>query len=371
MVPTQGPGAATPDTLPPSEAAPAMSASDRSTPQAPPASTAEPPRPAAETPSRPRLLVLDLIDKGAGPDVTAVINAAVQAQAVESFVLGEAVTATQLRVALDASATQLMLGCDVEECMVDVAKTVNATVALGGSVTKAGDDVVITVTTVRTSDGSRTGQQQRMVPVNRDLTYYAAKQLASLVLTGKTVDPTVPVLVNVDQNDATIIVDGKEVGVGDDATVRLSPGEHEVRVRKNGFVEWTGRVTVVEATPLSITARLVRDRVELWPVSVGAGALTVVLGGVSVGTWIAAQQLYDGSFGGDPATSYLGQSPTTSEQLKSKADLITVLSGGRAARGETGTPGIATIAAALAGVTGIATVALVTTDIILGASGAE
>lgn len=315
--------------------------------------------------------MLDLVDKGAGPDVTAVINAAVQAQAVESFVIGEAVTATQLRVALDASATQLMLGCDVEGCMVDVAKTVNATVALGGSVTKAGDDVVITVTTVRTSDGSRTGQQQRKVPVNRDLTYYAARQLAALVLTGKTVDPTVPVLVNVDQSDAAVIVDGKQVGVGDDTTVRLSPGEHEVRVRKGGFVEWIGRVTVVEATPLSLTARLIKERVELWPVSVGAGALTVVLGGVSLGTWMAAQQLYDGSFGGDPSTSYLGQSPTTTEQLKSKADLITVLSGGRGALGEPGTPGIATITAVLAGVTGLATAALMTTDIILGANDAE
>jgi hypothetical protein len=315
--------------------------------------------------------VLDLVDKGAGPEVTAAINAAVQAQAIESFVIGDAVTATQLRVALDASATQQLLGCDAEGCMVDVAKTVNALVALGGSVTKAGDDVVITVTTVRTSDGSRTAQQQRKVPLNRDLTFYAAKQLASLVLTGKAVDPTVPVVVHVDQKDAHIIVDGKEVATGADATVRLSPGEHEVRVRKDGFVEWVGQATVAEATPVSLTARLIEDRVELWPVSIGAGAVTLVLGGVSVGTWIVAQQLFDGSFGGDPATSYLGQSPATTEQLKSKADLITLLSGGRDPSGGFGTPGIATVTAALAGVTGAATVALVTTDLILGAGASE
>lgn len=313
--------------------------------------------------------MLDLVDKGAGSEVTAAINAAVQAQAVESFKLGDTVTTGQLRVALDASALQQVSGCESERCMVDIARSVEATIALGGSVAALNDNVVMTVTAVKIADGTRLAQVQRVVPLNRDLYFYAAKQLVAIALTGRTVDPTVPVIVRVDQPESLILVDGKSVTVeGVGGAVALPPGQHEIRVRKGGFIDWITTVTIEEGTPLIVEAKLVADRVKLWPVSVGAGALTLVLAGTSLGTFIAAQQLYDGGIGGEPSTSYQKQVPVTQEQLKAKADLITLLAGGRDASNPLGTPGIATVTGALAVVSGLATIALVTTDLVLGAA---
>lgn len=304
---------------------------------------------------------MDLVDKGAGADVTNAINQAMQGQAVQSH-LGETVTATQVKIALDAAANQAMVGCESEACMTDIAKTVEAAVVLGGSVAKVGDDYLITLLAVNPRDGSRISQVQRKVPGNRELYYYAARQLTSIALTGRSVDPRVPVVVNVGDGEGQIIVDGKEVGTGASITVQLDPGSHEIRVRKSGKAEWKTIVNVEEATPLQVTADLVDDRIELWPVAIatGGGALAALVTGAAFGA--AAQDDFDGSidflglYTKTPADSYAFKEPVDSQELFALEQSVN-----RNALG-------ANIAWGTAAVLGIATAGLVATDLILGAS---
>lgn len=356
------PGEPAAPTVPAATAAP--SATTTSSPEAaaapavvtPPATTTT--TTALPPPSKPRLLVLDLVDKGAGTEITGAVNQAVQGQAVQSH-LGETVTSTQVKIALDAAANQAMVGCESEACMSDIGKTVEAAIILGGSVAKVGDDFLITLTAVNARDGSRLGQAQRKVPANRELYYYAARQLASIVLTGRSVDPRVPVVVAIDGGDeATIIVDGKELGTSAQLTVQLDPGSHEIRVRKSGKAEWKTVISIEEATPLQVTAALVDDRVELWPVAIATGVGAVILGGTGAAFGIAAQDDYDGGFGvfNQKATSYLNKEPVDSQELFTLQQNVE-----RNAL-------IANVLYGTAAVLAVTTAGLIATDLILGAS---
>jgi hypothetical protein len=231
--------------------------------------------------TRPRLLVIDIADKGAGPEITAAVNQALQQQAILSH-QGEAVTATQIKLLLDAQATQQLLGCDSEACMVGVGTLVEADLIMGGNVARVGDDVVITVLTVDPTDGRRVKQEQRKTPLNKDLYYYAARQLSSLVLTGKAADPRVPVIVQVMAGGAaaegTIIIDGKDVGLASSKQIELDPGAHEIMVKRPGFTTWRTLLDVVEGAPQQVTATLIAERIELWPVAIATGAAAVATG---------------------------------------------------------------------------------------------
>ncbi len=340
--------------------------------------------------TKPRLLVIDIADKGAGLAITQAVDQAIQAQALASH-NGETVTTTQIRVLLDAQATQQLVGCDSEACMADIGKTIEADVIMGGNVTKVGDDIVITVLTVDPKDGRRIKQEQRKTPINRDLYYYAAKQLASLVLTGKAADPRVPVIVNVIADSApaegSIMVDGKIVATGSSSRVELDPGQHELVVKRSGFADWRTVLDVQEGTPLEVTANIVQERLYLWPVAVVTGIAAVGTGVAAFLMFDHAQGLYDGT-GFFNANTKVGKdgpyttvSPTNSAELCTREREIAFFSGrapvGDESLGTSNTCGVAAgpgVGASLglaSAVLGTATVVLLGTDLIIGATASE
>ncbi len=345
------PAEAAPPATPPDAAAPAPAIAEA----APPAASPLPP------PAKPRLLAMDIVDKGAGLEVTNAINQAVQGQAVESH-LGETVTTTQIKLLLDASANQQMLGCDAEACMASVGRLVEASIILGGNVAKVGEDFLVTILVVNPKDGTRVAQQQRKVPANRELYYYAAKQLTSLALTGRAVDPRVPVVIAVkDGAMGTIIVDGQERGLAASLTVQLDPGQHEIRVRAGGKAEWKTILSVEDATPVQVTADLVDARISLWPAAVATGAGTIVLTGAALMTGLVAEDLYSGTidlplYDAKPETSYLQPEPIDSLTLYQREQGVRLASG------------VANGLYITGALLSVVTVALVTTDVILAAS---
>jgi TolB-like protein len=339
-------------------------------PAAAPSDTA--PQPAAPAPSvlpaptKPRLLVLELVDKGAGPEITNAVSQAVAGQALQSFTLGEVITQQQIKVALDASSTQALLGCESAQCMTDVGKTVEAATILGGSVAKVGDDVLVSILVVNARDGSRVAERQQKVPVSRELYYYAARQLTSLALTGRTADPRVPVEVKLgpdDAGDATFIVDGKEVAVGQSTKVDLDPGSHEIRVRMGGKAEWKTLVSVEEATPVRLVADLVDTTIALWPIAIGTGVASALAFGGFAYAGLVATDGYEGSidvplpfFGTTKEDSYVHKEPVDSAGLYAKETEV-----GQASL-------VANIFAGSAAVLGAATVALIVTELVLNAT---
>jgi hypothetical protein len=333
---------------------------------------------------------MDLADKGAGADITNAVNQAVQGQALTSHT-GETVTVTQIRVLLDAQATQQLVGCDAEACMTDIGKSVEADVIMGGNVTKVGDDIVITVITVDPTTGKQLKLQQRKTPLNRDLYYYAAKQVTSLALTGKAADPRVPVVINVLDKAAaaegSIMVDGKLVATASSTRLDLDPGQHELVVKRAGFADWKSVIDVQEASPLQVTSNLVQERVYLWPVAVATGIAAVATGVTAAIMFDHAHNLYDGQgvlFTNKKTGAegpYTTVTPTDTAELCKREREIAFFSGRLPATGESiGTvnqcevsagPGLGAGLGLASGVLGAATVILFGTDLIIGAVASE
>jgi hypothetical protein len=341
----------------------------------------------------PRLFVIDIADKGAGGEVAAAINQAVQDQAVKSHA-GETITAMQVRILLSAQAQQQLVGCDSELCMTDVGRVIAADRIVGGNVVRVGDDLLLTLIAVDPVDGKRIAQQQRKVPLNRDLYYYAARQLMSLLLTGKAADPRVPVVVAaVDHNggaaEVAVIVDGKQVATASSHQVELEPGQHELILKRDGFVDWKSVVDVVEATPLQVNAKLVPARTTLWPAAIATGVVAIGLATTSLLMADYALDRYSGDgllpwAGKDkagkpveyrPENAYKNVVPTNSADLCQR-ELEIGLYTGRAADGEdfgaqnacgvAAGPGLVHYVGGTAALFGIATGALITADLVLG-----
>jgi hypothetical protein len=362
----------------------------------PAATSTEAPKLALPAKTAPRLFVVDVADKGAGGEVAAAINQAVQDQAVKSHA-GETITATQIRILLTAQAQQQLVGCDSELCMTDVGRVIEADRIVGGNVVRVGDDVLVTLIAVNPVDGKRVAQQQRKVPLNRDLYYYAARQLTSLLLTGKAADPRVPVVVSaVDPSggaaEVAVIVDGKQVATAATHQIDLEPGQHELILKRDGFVDWKSVVDVVEATPLQVSAKLVAARTSLWPAAIATGVVAVALTTTSLLLADYAVDRYAGTgllpwsgkdAAGKPveyvaANSYLNVVPTNSADLCQREIEISLYTGRAAADGEppnhqnacgvAAGPGLVHYLGGTAALFGVATGALVTADLVFGAS---
>jgi hypothetical protein len=287
------------------------------TPPAKPVESKLPPK------AKPRLLVMDIVDQGVGEDIASSISEATGAQAIASYA-GEVVTTAQIKVALDASALQALSGCMTEKCMADIAETVEADRVLGGSVNKVGDDFLITLILVDPKTGDRIEQRQRKVPGNADMYFYATKQLTSLLLTGRSVDPLVPVAISASQPGAVITLDGKVVGEAPQ-TLKLDPGDHEIRMELDGFVSWRTTAKVEDATPLAVHANLIATRFPIWPFALTTGVVSAIALGGATYFWLGAVDAYDGSvtalLGGGNADSYLGQPDADSAYLSDKKQL--------------------------------------------------
>jgi hypothetical protein len=387
----------------PAEPTPAPSTPAPSTPTETVATPTTPP-PAAEKKSllppktKPRLLVMDLQDKGAGAEITNAINQAMQGQAINSHT-GESVTATQIKLLLDAQSQQQLVGCDSELCMTDLGKAIEADLILGGNVAKVADDVVITLLTVNPVDGKRVKQEQRKTPLNKDLYFYAAQQQTAFILTGKATDSRVPAVFtfkNKDNGDvnATLIVDGQVVATATNAKLELDPGQHEVIVQAPDYADWKSMVDVQAGQPVIVNATLLGTRTYLWPGAVATGTVAAALGVATFVVFDLAAAQFNGSqllpvwtrkekdtevaYSADNKNTYAAVSPTNSADLCLREKDISFLVGRQARGNEAGGaanecgiangPGLAHWLGGGAGALGIITVALITTDVVLSAT---
>lgn len=294
------------------------------------AASVPPPKVEVTAVAGPRLLVTELIDQGAGDDLTAVINAAIAAQAKQSY-KGDVTSTTEVRAKMELSAKKVLSGCKDDSCYFDAAKVVGAEKVLGGSVSKVGDDLLINIIVVNGRDGTRVTQVQKKSPPLQELATYTATQAAAIAIAGAPTGASVPVVIRVDEGtkEAMVFIDDEERGAPP-LSVTLAPGTHRVEIKASGLTPYRTTLNVEAASPILLEANLATDRVELWPVAAGmAGASAVALvAGVTFGAF--AQLNYDGTVAGlelgNPDESYALKSPATSVELAEKEQAITQLS---------------------------------------------
>ncbi len=278
----------------------------------------------------PRLLVTELTDQGAGKDLTAVINAAIAAQAKQSY-KGDVTSTTEVRAKMELSAKKVLSGCSDDACYFDAAKAVGAEKVLGGGVSKVGDDLLINIIVVNGRDGTRVTQVQKKTPPLQELATYTATQAAAIAIAGAPTGASVPVVIRVEDgtDGAVVYIDDEERGPPP-LSVTLPTGAHNIEIKASGVAPYRTTINVEPASPILLEASLASDRVELWPVAAGMAAASAValVAGVTFGAF--AQLNYDGTVAGlplgNPDESYALKSPATSVELAEKEQTISQLS---------------------------------------------
>lgn len=272
-----------------------------------------------------KLLVLDLVDRGAGPELTRSLSDALGTQAGRSS-RDVVLTVGEVRTKLDAAALAALTGCDAEGCMQDLATAVSADRVLGGSAAVVGGDVVLTVVLVDARTGERLGEAQRKAPAHPALATYAARAVTAKALGAAALGEPVPVLLDSDPPGARAFVDGSSVG-STPVVAPLTPGAHEVTFRADGHDDQKLGLSVEDGAPVALHAALTRPTIRLWPIAAALGGVAVLAGAGAGWAGISAANSYDGSFGfftpeEDLARSYLYASPTDSMTLAAKQQQI-------------------------------------------------
>ncbi|MCP4498717.1 MAG: PEGA domain-containing protein [Deltaproteobacteria bacterium] len=292
-------------------------------------------------PTLPRLLVLNLIDKGAGAQITEALSEAMTAQALKSHP-GEVVTVQQLELALRAQETQQSLGCEAMSCFTSLGEITDAETILSGTVSKVGRDILVTLRTVNPGDGS-SKNLQRKVSLHQDLYYYATRQLTSLLLTGQAVNTRVPVRIGASLEGVSVLVDGQGAGFAP-LTIELDPGFHDVRLSLDGYVPWRTQIEVEETAPLEVYAILVEEGLTLWPAALVSASLgAVTLGGAGV-LFAYASNAYNGAVpipaaagGYENTNTYIGLQPADKAALRERQRAVQVFYFGSVATAAVGT----------------------------------
>ncbi len=186
-----------------------------------------------------------------------------------------------------------LLGCDDASCVAQIAGALDADRLLSGSVALVGHTTVVNVRLVDVKRSLTLAHESADfdAPQESDL-IDAVRRMTFQVLTGKALDTTGTVLLDVSQKSATVLFDGQVWGSTPlRGSRRARAGPHEIVVQKEGFVRWSSTVDVpaggevpleVTLVPLS-TLSPARSRLWTWGwistgVAIAGFAATTVFG---------------------------------------------------------------------------------------------
>jgi hypothetical protein len=207
-----------------------------------------------------RVLVLDLVVQGsAAKELGRALAdvAAAEASRVGGFaVLSQGDVVAQLGV----EKSRQMLGCaEDESCMLEIAGALAAERLLAGSVTLVDGTYLLSIKQVdarKARSIARAGDTLK-APTQAELAD-AVRRLAHEVLTGRKLDTTGVVRIEVEEPGAAVVLDGRALGLSPiEGGQRVLEGTHRITVTKPGFVTWESTVTVTAGVTVPVSATLV------------------------------------------------------------------------------------------------------------------
>lgn len=257
----------------------------------PPAAAPQASPPRAPKPAH-RLAVLDFALAGsAHPDLARVLSDAAAAGAAAAAPDHQVLSQGEVVALLGLERTRQMLGCsDDQGCMADLAGALDSDRLLSGSLTILERSALVSVRLldVKKSRTLARANATLLDATERELVD-AARRLAHEALTGRRLDTTGVVRVQVDRPGATVTLDGKALGESPlKESPRVPEGPHTITVQKPGFVRWSTTVSVaagqtvpveVDLVPIQLLGEQARSRLWTWGwVSTGVAGAAAVSG---------------------------------------------------------------------------------------------
>ncbi len=243
---------------------------------------------------KPRIAVVDLVDRGAG-SALAVNLTAVVVGALGDLGAFDILSRSDIQQMVELESQRQMLGCESDtSCLAELGGALGVALLISGSLGKVGGELVLSLTLTDTRAAKVISREQRRVPTEDALTAEAAscvRQLVRPLLEGL----QGYLLLHVSEAAADVEIDNRMAGVTPLARLALAGGPHRIRVLKKGFVAWAKDIDIRRDETASLDVLLVPSldfideydgRAHSWRLGAylagGTGVLALAVG---VGTW--------------------------------------------------------------------------------------
>ncbi|HET6439737.1 MAG TPA: PEGA domain-containing protein [Anaeromyxobacter sp.] len=283
----------------------------------------------AAAPAKLRLAVLDFSLAGsAHPDLARVLSDAAARGAEGSDY--QIITQGEVAAVLGLDRLRQLLGCsDEESCLSDTARALDAERLLSGSLTILERTALVTVRLIDAHKGRTLSRASTsLLDATEKELVDAARRLSYEVITGKRLDTSGLLRLQVDRPGAAVTLDGKEIGKSPLSEVpRVLEGPHTVVIQKDGYVRWSTTVSVPPGGEVPVEAQLIpvkllgeAARSRLWSWAYASTGVTVV----AVGGGLVFHKLADDSYARYKRATNRTDAQNLRDQTRQRATLANV-----------------------------------------------
>ncbi len=275
-----------------------------------------------------RLAVLDFTLAGsAHPDLARVLSdgAARGAEGSEYVI----VTQGEVAAVLGLDRLRQLLGCSDDRCMSETSRSLDAERLLSGSLTILERTALLTVRLIDTREGRTMARASAsLLDATEKELVDAARRLSFEVITGKRLDTSGVIRIQVDRPGAVVTLDGKEIGRTPlPGSQRVLEGPHTVMVQKDGFVRWSTTVSVTAGGEIPVEAQLIpikllgeQARSRLWYGGYAATGVAVL----AVGSGLWFNKLANDSYSRYKAASTRSDAARTHDETQQRTTVARV-----------------------------------------------
>lgn len=198
---------------------------------------------AAAYAEKPRLAVLDMKDKGVGPDVASLLTS-VASNRLSEIGIFQVISREDIKNMLSHQQDQILLGCVAEDCLVKIGGALGAENLVAGTVGKVGEKYVIGLQRIDVRGAKVVKRVEREFEGSRDKLLEEVRNAAYKVVEDILVEQSGKLILSVSEEGADVSVDQKTVGASPLPSLDIPAGPRDIRVSKKGFVDWVRTVQV-------------------------------------------------------------------------------------------------------------------------------
>jgi hypothetical protein len=201
-----------------------------------------------------KIAVMDLKNEGVGPEAASLLTGVVSNK-LASFGIFTVISREDIKNLLKHEQDQILLGCDDEKCLLKLGDVLGAENLVAGSVGMVGQTYVVNLQLLEVSKARVAKRVNRQFEGSREKLLDEMATAAAQVVEDILKAEAGSVLFTTSEEGADIAVDGRTVGTSPLASVSIPAGPHDVRVSKQGFVDWarTLQIRPREAQVVEVT----------------------------------------------------------------------------------------------------------------------
>jgi hypothetical protein len=203
-----------------------------------------------------KLAVLDLADKGVGKEVASLLTGVVSNQ-LSQIGIFEVISREDVKNMLTHGQDKVLLGCSDESCLVDIGGILGAQHLVAGEIGMVGKKYVINLQRIEVKKAKVAKRVERQFQGSKDKLLQEVKNAAYKVVEDILKAQSGVVLLSVSEEGADISIDGKTVGSSPLKNLVIPAGPRDIRVAKEGFIDWVRTVQVTPKNVLTVDVTMI------------------------------------------------------------------------------------------------------------------